>query len=179
MISRDLQWAQRAADLRREFDRSFAEPPRADPELVEDLLAIRVGDEPFAIRLAQVSGLFVDRKITPVIGPAPEFVGLAGFRGAIVPVFDLGALVGQRPTTGARWLVVAADAPVALAFHGFDGHLRLPRSAIARSDRAEHAGRHVHEVLCVAGAVRPIVHIASVLDEVTQLAQQAAPRKGG
>jgi hypothetical protein len=51
---------ERAAALRHAFDRSFAEPLRLGTEVVEDLLAIRIGTTAYAVRLAEVAGLFAD-----------------------------------------------------------------------------------------------------------------------
>jgi purine-binding chemotaxis protein CheW len=169
-------WGARAADLRREFDRSFAEAPPARAESLADLLAIRVRGEPYALRLAQVSGLFVARRITPLPSPVPELLGIADFSGAIVPVYDLGALLGERVQAGQRWLVVAAEAAIALAFEGFDGHLREPAASIA-SEPSGRGSRHVQEVLRTAGSVRPIVHLTSILKNVRKRTQLAASKE--
>ncbi len=70
---------------------SFAEAPRGDVETTCDLLTIRVGGDAYALRLAEVGGLFVDRVVTPLPTLVPELVGIAGFRAALVPVYDLRA----------------------------------------------------------------------------------------
>ena len=51
-----------ADELRRAFDRSFAEAPGGAPEAdaLESLLAIRVGGDPYALRLSEIAGLFAD-----------------------------------------------------------------------------------------------------------------------
>jgi purine-binding chemotaxis protein CheW len=158
--------ADRAARLRDAFDRSFAEPRAADARLGEDLLAIRIAAEPHALRLSEIAGVFADRRITPLPGGFPALLGIAGFRGAIVPVYDLPALLGHRPGAALRWLAMAAAAPVAFAFAVLDGHLRVAPDAIIGHDDGEHQRRHVRFFARTAGLVRPIIHLPSVLDAI-------------
>ena len=167
--------AQRAAELRRNFDRSFAVPPRSRQAASLDLLAIRLGGEPYALHLAAVSGLFAGKKFTRLPQAAPEFLGIAGFRGSVVPVYDLRVLLACASGAPPRWLVVASGTPVALAFDGFDGHLRLPREGIARQERSDAARPHVRELARVAGLSRPIVDLASILEAIRERARPDAP----
>jgi purine-binding chemotaxis protein CheW len=159
----------KAAELRLAFDRAFAEPTKIQTDTREALLAIRVGAEPYAIRLSEISGLYADRKITPVPGSAASLLGIAGFRGAIVPVYRLRALLGvAEPASdnGAapRWLVIAAAAPVALAFEGFDGQRRVPHDAIVARP---HGGRaHAHEFARSRKFAGAILHLPSLLETI-------------
>ena len=86
---------ERVAALRAGFDRGFAEPARPDLIVREGLLAIRVGQQAWAIRLSEIAGLFVDKRITPVPGGHAALLGIAGFRGAILPVYDLAIVLGH------------------------------------------------------------------------------------
>ncbi len=158
----------RAAALRHAFDAAFAAPPEAGGAATEDLLAIRVGGEPHVLRLVEIAGLFVDKTITRVPGGAAALLGIAGFRGAILPAYDLATLLGRPARVGARWLVVASAAPVAFAFDAFDGHLRAGRHAIVRQ---EGAG----EFLRANGTVRPLVHLPSVLGAISARSPGAPP----
>ena len=45
----------RAAGLRHDFDRAFAEPIRFDTRSTEDLLAVRIGPQAYAIRLSEIT----------------------------------------------------------------------------------------------------------------------------
>jgi len=85
---------ERSTELRRAFDRSFSEAPVTRATELDDLLDIRVGLDPYAIHLDQVTGVFADKPVTPLPGSFPELLGIAGFRGAIVPVYDLRTLLG-------------------------------------------------------------------------------------
>lgn len=154
--------AEREAELRTAFDRLFAAPSRADVAAKLDLLAIRVGAEPCAIRLSDVTGLFADRSITPVPGGNPALLGIAGFRGALVPVYSLRALLGHSGPQAQRWLVVAAAAPLALAFDVFEGHLRAAADAILPQQSTKRGG-YANEFIRTPDAVRSVLHLPSVI----------------
>jgi chemotaxis signal transduction protein len=155
--------AKRAAELRLAFDSSFANPPSVERAATQDLLAIRLGAQKFALRLAEISGLFVDKKITFVPGGSEYLLGIAGFRGVIAPVYDLQRLFGYPGGQAPRWLVIAAAASAGFAFDAFDGQLRISPEAIAprqRSDKHDLTGGVVH----VGDIVRPIIELSRVLD---------------
>jgi chemotaxis signal transduction protein len=158
--------AARAAELRQAFDRTFAEPVRFDTALKEDLLAVRIDTQAFAIRLSEISGLFADKKITPVPGGHAALRGIAGFRGAIVPVYDLQILLGHSSTSTPRWLVIAAAAPVALAFEVFEGQLRVPRDAILPQPSRPELRGYARELVRTANFVGPVMHLPSLLDAI-------------
>ncbi|MEV4640999.1 chemotaxis protein CheW [Actinoplanes sp. NPDC049548] len=162
--------AERLAGLREEFDRSFAEPARRHDVEYAELLAVRAGGRPYALRLSQASGLHPDRPVTPLPGPQAALLGVAGFGGAIVPVYDLAALLGHAVPERPRWLVLASGAPpLALAFHELDGHVRVPATDIVE----ETAGRDGSDILRgmapIAGGSRPIVDLPAARAAVHQL----------
>jgi chemotaxis signal transduction protein len=145
--------------LRGEFDRSFAEPARShDAEHVE-LLAVGAGGRPYAMRLSQTAGLHPDRPVTPLPGPLPALLGLAGFAGTVVPVYDLATLLGHPGTGRPRWLVLAAGSPVlAFAFHELDGHVRVSADEIV-SEAAADGGGCLRGMVSLGGGTRPIVDV--------------------
>ena len=113
-----------AAILREQFDRSFASAPAMLAPGSVNLLTIRLGNELHAIRLADISGLHADRRILTLPGPMPELLGVANFRGQIVPVYQLAALLGKPAGPAPRWMVLTqASAPLAFAFETFESHL--------------------------------------------------------
>jgi purine-binding chemotaxis protein CheW len=156
----------RAAQLRLAFDATFAEPVHLDTTSKEDLLAVRVGAQAFAIRLSEITGLFAGKKVTPVPGGHAALRGIAGFRGAIVPVYDLHALLchGNAPTL--RWLVIAAAAPVALAFDAFEGQLRVARDAILPQPSRPEIQSYARELVRTPHFVGPVMHLPSLLDAI-------------
>jgi purine-binding chemotaxis protein CheW len=152
----------RAVELRLEFDRSFASAPTAEVGSKQDLLAIRLGENNFAMRLSEISGLFVDKKIIRVPGASAAMLGIAGFRGSIVPVYDLQRLLGYSSQTS-RWMVVAAAAPVAFIFQQNDGLFRVPPDALTQAQ-----GQHdfTNDFVQIQGALRPIIQLSSVLEAI-------------
>jgi chemotaxis signal transduction protein len=156
----------RALEMRATFDRSFAEPPRTEEAPLRDFLGVRVGTDPYAIRLADISGLFADRPVTPLASDDPTFLGIAGVRGAVVPVYDLGAFLGYPPGAARRWLLLIGRAALGLAFEAFEGHLRLPQAALAAQVGEGRSGVFVQEVLHAVGSVRPIVQVAAILQAI-------------
>jgi purine-binding chemotaxis protein CheW len=167
----------RALELRHSFDSSFSQPPPTEGAEFEDLLTIRVGEGSWALRLAEIAGIFADKTVTPLPSPVPALLGIAGFRAAIVPVYDLGTLLGHAGERSPRWLVLAASDPVALAFDRFDGHLRAPRGAVTVEPGAEPFPRRHLEVVRSADHVRPIVDLRAVLGAIKRQSL-TTPRTG-
>jgi chemotaxis signal transduction protein len=164
---------ERSIELRQAFDRSFSEAPVVGTGELDDLLDIRVAVDAYAIHLNQVTGVFADKPVTPLPGSFPELLGIAGFRGAIVPVYDLRTLLGYPRGGSQRWLVLAAgQTRIAFAFDQFEGHTRVPRTAFAEEYGGENQRRHVREVVRTAGFVRPIVHLPSILEAIQKRARQ-------
>jgi purine-binding chemotaxis protein CheW len=150
----------RAAALREAFDRGFAEAPRTGLAEQVDLLALGLAGHPFAIRLAETAGLFSDRKVTPTPTSIREFRGIAGIRGALVPVYDLAAVMGHASVARSRWLLLAREAPVAFAFDDFEGQLRLDSEAVA--PHQDQTREFVREVVRLP-VPRPVIHVPSVI----------------
>ncbi len=165
----------RAAELRRTFDQAFAAPVRTDKPVMRDLLAVRIGSEPCAIRLSEVTGLFVDRRITRIPAGHPALLGIASFRGAIVPVYGLLALLGHSGTQPPRWLIVAASAAIAFAFDQFDGHLRVPAAAILPQQSHGAMRGHAPDFIRNGDVILPILQLASIIAAVS-LAGPAVPK---
>jgi chemotaxis signal transduction protein len=159
------QMARRAAELRREFDRSFAEPPPAGRSEHHDLLAIRLDEQHFALHLSDIAGLFADKKITPVPGASGFLLGIAGFRGVIAPVYDLQHLLGCPAVRDPRWLVMAASASVGFVFAAFECQMRIPASAITAQQQGETQS-FTSGVVQHDGVLRPIIELSRALKAI-------------
>ncbi len=143
--------------LREAFDRGFEQAPVAAVP-TDDYLAVRVGADGYALALSEVAGLHKDRRVVRLVSPRPHLLGVAGFRGAVTPVFDLRTLLGYPGDVPARWLVLArGPRPLALAFDAFDSYLRVPRGSHSASAVPR---RH----LSGAVASRPVIHLASIFE---------------
>lgn len=162
--------SKRAAELRREFDRAFAEPPRPDGgNEREDLLALRAGADACVVRLSEIRGLLARPTIVSLPGPLPELLGLAGLRGALVPVYSLAALQGQAtPRDAPGWMIlVEADGLVGLAFEELLEYVRLERAEIAALPRTM-PGPELRQVARVGEALRPLIDVPSLVAGLRQ-----------
>lgn len=158
----------RIETLRQDFDHSFAAPPAAEAVKPVALLTLQLAGEPFALRLRDVRGLFADKAVTALPSELRELVGVAGFRGGVVPVYDLRALLGLSTAEKARWLVLVttgSDTQIALAFAQFDGHVRVDPGAIAVGEG------DLREVVRTEGATRPIIDVGSLLASISKRAR--------
>lgn len=154
---------EQAAKLRIAFDRAFAEPLRVETAVEQELLAIRIGSQSCAIRLSEISGLYAGKAITPVPGGHAALLGIAGFRGRIVPVYDLRIPLGEAGGGRPRWLVIAAAAAVALAFDALDQHLSVRPEAILPQPRRPNAPGYAREFVQTRNFAGPILHLRAVL----------------
>lgn len=161
--------------MRAEFDRAFATPAVQPVRDGARLLGIRVGGDPFALPLADVLGLHVDRKIVPVPSPAPTLLGIASFRGALAPVHDLRLVLGYPARTPIRWLVLVAGAtPLGLAFDAFEGQLAAPSGIEQQpspgvtppASATARASGLTHGLVQVGDMIRPLIDVAAVLAAV-------------
>jgi chemotaxis signal transduction protein len=169
-----------AAALRLAFDRAFAEPPAPKTAAFEDVLAIRIATDPFALVLSEAAGLFVDRTIVPVPSPVAELLGVASLRGRVAAVYDLGVLLGYPAAPAPRWFVLAREpGAIGLAFEAFEAHARIPRASFAETETDAAGSEHVRGAVQVDGVLRPVIRIASVLDAVARRhVPTSSPRSG-
>jgi purine-binding chemotaxis protein CheW len=169
--------ADRAAQLRRDFDRAFAEPIRVDTVEEEDLLAIRAGEQTCAIRLSEIAGVHVGKRVTRVPGSHPALWGIAGFRGSLIPVYDLQQLLGHARAEAPRWLVIAASAPIALAFATFDGRLRVSRREILPHTKQTDMNQFARDVVRTGNVTRSILHLPSILETLAVAGSKTHPER--
>jgi chemotaxis signal transduction protein len=153
--------------LREAFDRSFAEAAGAEQPEQLDVLALRIAGDSYAVRLSEIQSLHLCRKLTPAHSRLPALLGLAGFRGVLTPVYDLGQLLGYPGEPSAKWLVIARSAaPIAFAFGVFDAHLRVAQDLFSAPELGESAA--------IRGAIRhaegalPLLHLPSLVEGIAQ-----------
>lgn len=170
----------RLSRMRKSFDDTFASPPAAPADDLEDFLAICVADARYAIRMADISALSVNTKVVPVPTTDPSLLGIAGIRGQLVPVYALGYLLGHGVTRRERfWLgLVGGAEPIALALNELDGHLRAKRSDVFALERSATPHDHLRQALRVDKGVRYIVDISSIIGSVRHRAAEPAAATG-
>jgi chemotaxis signal transduction protein len=159
----------RVAELRNAFDQAYALPPAFQgPEQVENLIAIRVVRDPYALRISEIYGLSNNRKAVPFPSPIPELLGVAGIRGRLVPVYSLAALLGYSQDAGeARWIALCgSEEPAGLAFSDFEGYIRVPLAQVYAAEQKDVTRAHVKEVLRLADVVRAVVSVPHVLEMI-------------
>jgi chemotaxis signal transduction protein len=179
-VTTGSRFEQRVVDLRIAFDEAFARPSVVRADDTEDILLVRVGGDPYALRSGEMSGLATGKKIAPVPSRRSELMGLAGIRGSLVPVYSLAALLGYGAhSSSSPWLALSRGAePVGLAFQEFEGFVRVPRSDV-HSAEDTHARRHVRAVARFGDLTRPIIDVSSALEVLKAQAGGAGPSKKG
>jgi purine-binding chemotaxis protein CheW len=70
---------------------------------------VRVADESYALAVEDVIEVSPLDSTTPLPGAPPGLLGLRNVRGSVLPVYDLGALLGAGVQGRASRLVVVAD----------------------------------------------------------------------
>src|SRR4051794_8756311 len=112
----------RAAQMRRDFDAAFARAAAPAAAETEAFLAIRIGAEPYALRVNELVNLTECGKVVPLRSSSTALLGLTGVKGAILPVYSLAALLNlPRPGEALRWLALCGKRDrVALGFSEFE-----------------------------------------------------------
>jgi chemotaxis signal transduction protein len=163
-----------ALELRDMFDQSFAAAALAPEAAHTDFVCIRVGGEPAAIALGDITSLHADLRVVALPTPAPVLLGVAAVRAAVVPIYDLCAALGGGATGQARWIVLVRGGSVGFAVQGFDGHARIPDASIAPAPQPGHLrGR-----FSFGGQPRSVIDIGSVLTAITTRWGHGSPVKG-
>ena len=175
-----------AARMRAEFDHGFTVAATSAAAAPLTFLAIRIGGDPFALPLAGLLGIHVDRKIVPVPSTNPTLMGIAAFRGALTLVHDLRLLLGYPGSAQARWLaLVAAAVPVGLAFDIFERQFTVaPDRVTGAVPDAAPVGTDVQKAASAPSAaltgltsglvhgldgVRPVIDLPAVLSLIRSM----------
>jgi len=171
--------------LRQAFDQSFARALQpANLQLLE-VLVVRIGGDGYAIRLADIRGLYADRRVVPVPSPLADLLGVTGFRGQVVPVYDLGALLGKTRRGALRWMVLVQTRGRdlrALAFDTFEAYAAVTADRLVAVDDPGLASDltarpFMHGAVRIEQTVRPILQVQSIVDLLQQRVDAARSNK--
>jgi chemotaxis signal transduction protein len=134
----------------------------------EPLLALRAARAPLAFRLTEIAGLFANRTVVRLPSHVREFMGILVLRREVVPVYSLPALLGLTTTVDApRWLVLARGARVAFAFEEFEAYLRVPASAILRTE-GEDVRKHAPAAVQHGDGKRSVVSVPALIAAIEE-----------
>jgi purine-binding chemotaxis protein CheW len=149
--------AKTAAAMRHEFDDAFTRPQdeAADDEV---LIGVDVGGARHALRLTDIAGVLADRTIVAIPSSSHDVVGIVGFRGDILPVFDLAALLGYPRAPRSRWIAVARGGDAAFAFAQLISHLRVPSTSVVKTT----VESNIAALVTVAGETWPVISLGTV-----------------
>ena len=169
--------AELASRLRSEFDRGFAAPRAASAPVESDFLAIALAGESYALPLAAVAALHIDRKLLRLPSAAPELLGFCVLGGVVLPVYDLRLLLGHAAASAPRWTIAVVGQPLALAFDAFEGHLRVPRTAVTSGATTDAAHVHVSGAVQGRECVRRVIDVPSIVSRIRRLVATSTPEK--
>jgi chemotaxis signal transduction protein len=159
----------KAAELRNAFDLARAIPSSTEKaEAIENLLAISLSGDPYAIRVSEISALAIDKKVVGLPTHVPELLGVAGIRGSVVPVYNLAVLLGYTAAENQmHWLALCGtDEPVGLAFGNFEGYIQIPSTQLYPANSESAKSEHVKNFALVSGRVRAIVSIPHIVEAI-------------
>jgi len=162
----------RLLEMRRAFDASFAEPAAGAERLPLDFVALRIGDQPHVIRTTEIAGLYAGLAVTPVPTPVQSLMGIAGHAGEMLPVYDLGLLLGV-PASDGSWAVIDAGNNVVLLFSVFEDHWRIEADALVPTGEGSRH-KHVQQMARHGEELRPVIAIPSILQSIRE---HAAPSR--
>jgi hypothetical protein len=151
---------QRLADLRSVFDAAFALPAARVEGTLRGYLGIRLNDAPYALDLEEIAALRKHVAVTPLPSEEPRLLGVAGFAGGLTAVYDLAALLGQPRTVKPVWFALARGSPVAFAFQGMEGQLRVAADTDTLEAGESEGGS---DLVWRAGLVRPVIRLGVLL----------------
>lgn len=168
MIEARLSPQERVRALREDFDRSFSLAPSQELEGFESFIAVRLGGDPYLLRIHDVAALATRPRIVPLPSRRPEFLGLTSHGGSLAALFSLSLLLGYgRSSSPARWFILTRQAnTLALGLEEYDGYARVRISELhavseaAQRPFAVQAAGH-------AGGVRLIVDVPRIVQALS------------
>lgn len=102
----DSRTPEELARIYQERAQRLAQPPALETSAEEELLIFRAGGERYAFRVADVSEVLRECRVTPVPGAPRVVAGVIQVRGEIRPVYDLRRKLGLPEMEGETGAVI-------------------------------------------------------------------------
>lgn len=172
----------KARDLRQAFDAAFAAPPPPSPPPTVALLLVRAGGELLAVKRTELTGFVRGDAIALTPGRSPAFLGLAGLRGGLYPIWSLAVLLGRpaAPAGTACWLLLTeapGAAPCAFACEGFEKMIFVPEAAGAGPARRDAPAGLTSAVVPWGAALAPLVDLPALQADIWKRKESTQPRR--
>lgn len=170
-MNQGSDFGKKIALLRDRFDQTFALPPPVPITGRVRLLAVRVAESHYALRLADLASLNLNRKVVPLPGGVRELSGLMGLRGRFVAVYSLAALLDSGKQSAAEpWVAQCGKDPsVGLSFAEFTGYLEADPQRFQRGTGSATPEGLVREFVEDGSVTRAVIDLPSVLAAISSL----------
>jgi chemotaxis signal transduction protein len=171
----------RLAELRAAFDEAFALPPPPPVQAQTEFALVVAGAGRYAIRMSEMAGLEVDRKIVPMPEGPHGLLGLSAVEGQLIPVFELGALLGGGERGGApRWIALhRGQELVGLAFDEFQGSRRVASEAVHELEPTTERTLLSHQAIQVDSGLVHVLDLGLVVAGVARGGRQPSGQEKG
>lgn len=149
-----------------------------------ELLLFRLGtdtalgqSELFGINVFKIREIVAMPSITPIAGGSAHSLGVVNLRGQVIPVLDLPAIVGCKPTTGLNIMLVTEFARTTQAFavESVEDIVRLDWNQVLSAESSGAAGKLVTSIARLDGNTDG-TRLAQVLD-VEAILQMVTPQE--
>lgn len=172
----------KARELRQAFDAIFAAPPPPPPPPTVALLLVRAGGDLFAVKRAELTGFVRGDAIVQAPGRSPGFLGLAGLRGGLYPIWSLAVLLGRpaAPVGAPSWLLLAeapGTGPCAFACEAFEKMIFAPEAAVVGTGRRDAAPGLTSVVVPWGSALAPLVDLPALQADIWKRKEATLPRR--
>ena len=180
MSAETILLSKSAAELRLQFDNTFAAPPPGRAEGNESLLTLRAAGVALAVKTLHITAVAKPRRIVPVPTrvPVPGLLGITALRGTLLPVYDLAALLGlPAPVRESSWLMLTGpETPVGIIFDEFEGQIEIDRKCLYESG-GYGSRKHLRVTAKVNDAHRAVIDIPGIVEEIRNTAGVLEPAK--
>lgn len=172
----------KAGELRQAFDAAFAVSPPPPPPPTVALLLVRVGGELAAVKRTEMTGFVCGDAVVLMPARSPAFLGIAGLRGGLYPVWSLAVLLGRPPAPPgtARWLLLAeasGAAPCAFACEAFEKMIFVPESVVAGPARHDAPAGLTAVVVPWGAALAPLIDLPALQADIWKRKESTLPRR--